>query len=313
MLDALMGPDRDSLDKGTAKNEKFKDASVCKPYLVGRCPLDVSLLGGRRKYAVCSLLHSETMKAQMEAHPEAETFKLEYEALALKELQEVVRECEVHINNEKARIREDERWVRKKPPLPAAVNDKLGAMKRESSNMIQRAETLDDDQLREKDELIRKANEIIKDREALLEVETKKAMDAIAPEEVCETCGTAYTGKDGDAAHKQFRIHEAFVKIRDWITELKPRAEEYEKKKQEKKEEEMRKKRKEDWDKAQENEANGKEKRDRDRGDRRDGKSRSHGRDRNRDSRSRHKSREDRRRSRSGGRRRSRSRDRRRR
>mmetsp|Transcript_12515 Transcript_12515/g.18125 ORF Transcript_12515/g.18125 Transcript_12515/m.18125 type:complete len:140 (+) Transcript_12515:185-604(+) len=80
MLDALMGPDRDSMDKSNKKTEKFKDASVCKAFLVGRCPFDGTMLGGKRKFPVCDLLHSETMKAQLEAHPEAESLKLEYEA-----------------------------------------------------------------------------------------------------------------------------------------------------------------------------------------------------------------------------------------
>merc|ERR1711860_154599 len=97
--------------------------------------------------------------------------------------------------------------------------------KRESSAMIQRAEGMDDDQIREKEALITKANELLKDREDMLESETKKAAEALELEEVCDTCGTSFIGKDGDAAHLKFRIHEAYVKVRERIAELKPRAE----------------------------------------------------------------------------------------
>mmetsp|Transcript_3001 Transcript_3001/g.7675 ORF Transcript_3001/g.7675 Transcript_3001/m.7675 type:complete len:325 (+) Transcript_3001:147-1121(+) len=287
MLDALMGPDRDSMDKSNKKTEKFKDASVCKAFLVGRCPFDGTMLGGKRKFPVCDLLHSETMKAQLEAHPEAESLKLEYEAGSMKDLEFAVRECDTHIANEKARMAK-EVWL-KKPPLPAAVNDKLAAMKRESSTMIQRAETLDDDQLREKDELIRKANELIKDREAFLEVETKKAEAATPAEQVCEICGTVFAGKDGDAAHLMFRIHEAYSKVREWVKEVQPKAAEFNKQQQEKKDEDLRKKRKEEWEKVQEKDGGGKD-RDRDRDRERDRRKSRDGDDRNgRDGRSRSK------------------------
>merc|ERR1712187_501461 len=136
-------------------------------------------------------IHSEPMRDQLASHPDKEELTKDYEALSLRDLEHCIRECENHIANERRRIREDVR--RKKPPLPAAINDKLAALKRESSAMIQRAETLDDDQFREKEGLISKANEMLKDREELLEEETKKAAAALDPEEVCEICGTAYT------------------------------------------------------------------------------------------------------------------------
>merc|ERR1712039_1159181 len=113
---------------------------------------------------------------------------------------------------ERQRIRTDIR--KKKPPLPPAVNDRLSAMKRESSAMIQKAEAMDDDQIREKESLVAKANELLKDREDLLEAEAKKAADSLEPEEVCEVCGTAYIGKEADEAHLKFRIHQVYVDIR---------------------------------------------------------------------------------------------------
>merc|ERR1712066_776720 len=107
---------------------------------------------------------------------------------------------------------------------------------------------MDEDQIREKEVLVAKANEMLKDREDMLELETKKAAEALEPEEVCEVCGTSFIGKDGDAAHLKFRIHDAYAKVRERIAELKPRVEEWEKMKREKKDEEFKKKRKEEWD-----------------------------------------------------------------
>merc|ERR1712226_1424068 len=101
--------------------------------------------------------------------------------MGMRDLEYAVRECNSHIAAERQRIRTDVR--RKKPPLPLTVNDRLSAMKRESSNMIQKAEEMDDDRIREKEALITKANELLKDREIMLEVETKKAVENQVPEE----------------------------------------------------------------------------------------------------------------------------------
>merc|ERR1712061_447187 len=190
----------------------------------------------------------EIMRDQLKAHANCEDLIRDYERLSLQDLEYVVRECEGHIAQERQRIRTDIR--KKKPPLPPAVNDRLSAMKRESSAMIQKAEAMDDDQIREKEALVAKANEMLKDREDMLEAETKKAADALEPEEVCEVCGTAFAGKDGDAAHLKFRIHQVYSEVRARIAELKPRVEEWEQKRRGKKEEEAKKKRKEEWDKA---------------------------------------------------------------
>lgn len=252
MLDALMGPGRDTLikDKGASK-EKFKDKSVCKSFLVGLCPCDKEMLGGKRKFQACEKLHSELMKDQFKAHPQTDVYREEYEKLCLQELEYAVRECESHIAAERQRIREDLR--RRKPALPGIVNDKLAIMKRESSAMIQRAETLDDDQLREKEALITKAAELMKERDELQALETKNAIEAIIPEEVCEVCGVSYVGRDGDAAHKAFRIHDAYKRIRARIKEMRPKLDEREQKRRAQKDEESKKSRKEEWDRLQEN------------------------------------------------------------
>ena len=49
--------------------------------------------------------------------------------------------------------------------------------------MIQQAEALDDDHLKEKEALITRSNEILKDRDEMLEVETKKAAKEKADKE----------------------------------------------------------------------------------------------------------------------------------
>jgi len=226
MLDALMGPNRNEKDNDKDKaKEKFKDKGVCKSYLIGLCPLDRAYLGGKRQFKPCEKIHSDIMRDQFLAHPKADELRREYEAELLPVLEFVVRECDARIADEKARIRDD--WGRRRPPLPVPVIDKLSAMKRESSAKVKLAEGLDDDKFQEKARLMSEAEDLTKEATALEEEETKKAIAAAIPEEVCEICGTAYQGSAADTAHKQFKIHKSYQEIRDKLAELKPRVDEW--------------------------------------------------------------------------------------
>merc|ERR1712039_620096 len=153
----------------------------------------------------------------------------EYELACLHSLEWVVRECDGRISNERARIRDD--WGRRRPPLPSKVIDVISKMKRESSAMFKQTEELDDDQIKEKEQLITRSAELMKDAEAYEEVETKRAIEAAVPEEVCDVCGTAYQGKASDTAHRQFKIHTAYAEIRDKLAQLPPNKAEWEKRK----------------------------------------------------------------------------------
>jgi len=231
MLDALMGPNRDEkeVDKAKAK-EKFKDPGVCKSFLIGLCPLDRAYLGGKRQFKPCDKIHSEIMRDQFITHPDADELRRRYEADTLPSLEFVVRECEARIADEKGRIRDD--WGRRRPPLPVPVIDKLSAMKRESSAKVKQAESLDDDKFQEKARLMAEAEDLTKEAAAVEEAETKKAIAAAVPEEVCDICGTCYQGAAADAAHKQFKIHNSYQEIRNKLDELKPRVDEWRKSRQ---------------------------------------------------------------------------------
>lgn len=295
MLDALMGPGRDvqekEKDKGKSK-EKFKDSSVCKNFLIGLCPLDAKYLGGRRGLAPCEHMHSEMMKEQFEDHPDKEDLRREYEAALLPILQRHVRDCDGRLNNEKARMRDD--WSRKRPPLPVHVIDRISAMKRESSALIKQAEALDDDSYKEKMAMITKSAELTKDCLAMEQAETKKVIETTEQEEVCEICATCYQGKAGEKAHEAFKMHTTYAEIREKITILKPRVDEWAKSNKDRKDGDSNKKSKEggdqDIDQANKEKARDRDKSSRDRGSRnekdrgRESRERgSRGRDRDRD------------------------------
>lgn len=222
MLDSLMGPGRDAAVKDKAKaKEKFKDPSVCKAFLVGCCPMGPGMLGGTRNYPMCSLNHSETMKSQFEVHPEHGQLLRDYEITCYKDLQWVVRECEAKVAAERARMRDD--WGRRRPPLPARVIDHVSAMKRESSGLFRAAAELDDDQVKEKQEMIVRSQDIMKEAEALEVTETEKLKKTAITEECCDICGHCYHGDSGNAAHLGFKVHGLFKEVRDKLAELEPK------------------------------------------------------------------------------------------
>jgi len=224
------------------------------------------------------------MKQQFEQYSDKEELQKDYECGLLKDLQFCVKSCEQHMASEKTRIKEEFR--RKKPPLSEAIDEALFAMKKEAAACIAKAEQLDDDAFREKEALMKKSEELTKERELRLEEETKKARDAMVPEEVCEICGQAYQGDEAKTLHLKFKVHEGYRLVREKIDELKPKVEEFERLRKEAKEQERKRRRKEEWDSALERDTD--RGRDRDRGRGRDeertgGRSRSQGRRRGRD------------------------------
>jgi len=215
--------------------------------LLGLCPFDASMLGGKRRFKVCERIHSAAMRSLLENHPDKEKLTQEYEEISLRDLEDAVRECESHIGKEKQRIQTETRL--RKPQLPLSVHDRLSMLKRQATNMMKQAEELDDDRIREKEAMINKVNEIMKDRETLTEAEQKKAIESIVAEISCEICGTCYAGEDENETHLRFRIHDAYKQVRDRLAELRPRHQQREKDRRDKKDDDSRRRRKEDWDK----------------------------------------------------------------
>ncbi|CAE7213902.1 crop [Symbiodinium sp. CCMP2592] len=245
MLDALMGPNRDEkeVDKAKAYVKVFSSGFARLIELTWAAPQ----LHVRSRGSMPELMFNDTIvalsisctRAPVQAsgctdtawlrfitHPDADELRRRYEADTLPSLEFVVRECEARIADEKGRIRDD--WGRRRPPLPVPVIDKLSAMKRESSAKVS-TRGLDDDKFQEKARLMAEAEDLTKEAAAVEEEETKKAIAAAVPEEVCDICGTCYQGAAADAAHKQFKIHNSYQEIRNKLDELKPRVDEWRK------------------------------------------------------------------------------------
>lgn len=211
-LDALMGPSRNTGGIKKGLKEDFKDRTVCKSYLAGLCPFDKNVVGGKKGLDVCQRIHSDMMVEQFKMHPDHEKLLEEYQAVQLRDLEYAIKENDSFVVTERTRVRDEAR--RRKQRLPDEVNRKISNMKKEASANLEKAESLDDDQIRLKEELMNKASELKKECEEYEKVEAKKAADALPVEEVCDVCGTAYTGEEEKAKHLNYRAHIGFVKIR---------------------------------------------------------------------------------------------------
>merc|ERR1711920_222161 len=93
ILDALMGPGRDVSAKD--KTDDWKDRKVCKRFLIGLCPYDKSMLGGRRKLETCSKIHNDMLRDAFNSHKDGgpdTSIRREFEEIALRHLTEALAE-----------------------------------------------------------------------------------------------------------------------------------------------------------------------------------------------------------------------------
>jgi len=249
MLDSLMGPGRDASKKDSAK-ASFRDRTVCRSFLIGFCPLDKTVLGGKRSLEVCARIHSETMREKFEADPEAESYRKDCEASAYKDLEYVIQECDRHIAAERQRVREDAR--KRKWALPTDVNAKISQMKKEITALEKSCEGMDDDKHKEKENNLKQAEQLKKDVEEYTKEEERKAADKVEPDGVCDVCGSVYANKEQEEVHMNYRVHKSYAEARERFKDLKEKVRVREEEIKKKKEEERQKKRKEAYDKADE-------------------------------------------------------------
>mmetsp|Transcript_51122 Transcript_51122/g.91831 ORF Transcript_51122/g.91831 Transcript_51122/m.91831 type:complete len:393 (-) Transcript_51122:52-1230(-) len=258
MLDALMGPQRDT--KKDENSEDWKDKTICKGFLIGFCPLDKGVLGGKRTMDVCEKIHSEVIRAQFAEHKdgqEGSELLIKYEEYSIRDLEFAVAECEAYGRREVERLRKEPR----SKALPQDVNQKISQMKRESTALAQKAAALDDQEHRQKESLMKESEDIANQVKTYEKDEEAKVAANFRPL-ACEICGTAYLSQNAGEyeTHLKYKIHESYTLVRNRLKELKDKKAERERVVKEKKEAERKKKDEERAKKAEEKEKKRKEK-----------------------------------------------------
>ncbi|OLQ06247.1 Luc7-like protein [Symbiodinium microadriaticum] len=252
MLDALMGPQRDQ--KKDENAEDWKDKSICKGYLIGFCPFDKFVVGGKRGIDPCDKIHSEVIREKFLATKdgkEGSDLRIKYEEYSIRDLEFCVQEAEAYGRREVERLRKEPR----SKALPADVNQKISQMKRESTNLAQKANALEDCEARKKEELTKQSDDLLEEAKKYEKEEEEKVKANFRPL-ACEVCGTAYiSNNEGEyEAHLRYKIHNSYAEIRARLKELKDKKAERDRILKEKKEEERKKKNEEYMKKVAEEE-----------------------------------------------------------
>jgi len=229
LLDSLMGSHR-NVDRKEAKARRgnnFKGDNICKFYLVGFCPKHEDLFHStKRDIGKCHKVHSEAMKSELEAHPDKERYMAEYERQLKNYLEELTRGADDNVARETRNIQAANQQIEEAGPNETAkaeiqkLNDQAAALLLEAESL---AEASKFNESKVKLELAKGIKKRAGDWE-------EKAR-APRTEGVCKVCGSRMESRDPSKAkfrHEDGKIHTGFVKIRQWLAEIRKRVHERE-------------------------------------------------------------------------------------
>lgn len=287
LLDSLMGPARDKKRKEGEAAEGFLEKNVCRRFLAGCCPNEL-FKSTKREMEVCPKIHSESLAAELKAHPKGDKHTANFEEECMEYLESIRRDAERWVKREQGNLRGERKEFQPTAGQQRSLSD---LSQRYKDAMAQCGKHEEDGEIEKAKISMEAANSLKRDLDDLKE----KCHVDMGAEIVCELCGVRYPTGDGERerghrdAHLAGKLHEAYGIIRDHAAELR-------KKKNEREEARSSKNKKEDKDdKDKEKDEDGEDK-----GKKRDrSRSKDKDKDKGRRRRSRSRSRRDKRRSRS--------------
>mmetsp|Transcript_6968 Transcript_6968/g.12316 ORF Transcript_6968/g.12316 Transcript_6968/m.12316 type:complete len:412 (-) Transcript_6968:8-1243(-) len=242
MLDALMGPQRD-VDRKSKKDpsDDWKDASVCKNFLLGFCPYDKAALGGiqKLKLKACTKIHSELIRDRFAQHSDGakdSELRMEYEDALLDDLNAILKARVEFAVREKERMKSDPRLF----TLPRDKQEEVDYLVAQAVKLETRAAEFEKNdydaktksniknqepshrRLQEVQHAVNLRNDADDYRDKADEIkkaELKKLADRLKPQ-TCEVCGTGCLEQDEYDAHVKYRVHEGFQLALDKMDEL---------------------------------------------------------------------------------------------
>ncbi|CAK0855244.1 unnamed protein product, partial [Prorocentrum cordatum] len=221
LLDSLMGPSRNADEKERARQDGWKDKSVCKRYLVGFCPNDANdnwfkFKSRGRDQGLCYKVHSEALKRQFEAHSERDRYQREYEKEFLSHLENLVSEADAWIAREKKNCRPAGMETR----IPIHLKFNMDQLKKDAEECVKRAE-----ELAEKGD-VEGSKRALADsdrvKQDIVDIWARFTFQT-AGETVCEVCGIRCQPDEpvDYEAHLQGKLHRGYLRIREKVEELR--------------------------------------------------------------------------------------------
>jgi DNA repair exonuclease SbcCD ATPase subunit len=193
------------------------DPKVCRSYLVGTCPHDL-FTNTKADLGACPRVHSEALKAEYEALPEADKKKYGFEYDYMRDLQNRIEACNRNIDTLQRRLEKTPDEVRQTNALLKAISD-LGST---IANGLLEVEIL-----AETGEVARAYDEYYKVRHAqAAKAEREKELKALSETsgpsghqklQVCDVCGAYLSRLDNDrrlADHFFGKMHLGFAQMR---------------------------------------------------------------------------------------------------
>ncbi|KAK3693243.1 hypothetical protein B0T22DRAFT_401076 [Podospora appendiculata] len=193
------------------------DPKVCRSYLVGTCPHDL-FTNTKQDLGPCSRVHSEGLKAEYEALPDAEKKRYGFDHDYMRDLQKYIDECNRRIDAAQRRLEKTPDEIRQTNVLLKAISD-LGSTI--ASGL------LEVEILGEMGEVGRAYDELYKVRHAQAtkgerERELKALSDTSGPSghqklQVCDVCGAYLSRLDNDrrlADHFFGKMHLGYAQMR---------------------------------------------------------------------------------------------------
>jgi len=225
MLDALMGPSRNSSAKATS--DDWRDRKVCKTFLVAVCPYDKTMLGGRKNVEVCPKIHNETLREAFKAHADGapdSSFRRDCEDKALRDLVEAIAARDIFARDQVAH-KNAQLNIR-----PGGRNKEIGKMKRTVCEIKEKADLIDDTEsvanAALKAQLLKEYAEGLEEYEAVVKEEERKAEEEKPKAKSCKVCGTAYVGDDDYNLHTSWTRHTTYLQIEEHLAALRKKQEE---------------------------------------------------------------------------------------
>jgi len=229
LLDSLMGSHR-NLDRKEAKAKKghnFKEDHICKHYLIGFCPQHEQLFHStKRDIGECKKVHSDAMKDEFEAAPDKDKYRIEWEAKLKNYLEELVRGADEWVARERRNIADANRMIEEGGPNEVAraeikkLNDQSAALLAEAENF---AEAGNIQESKSKTDLAADLKRRAQEWEEKSKVQRQ--------DDVCDVCGSRMESGDVNYArfrHQEGKIHLGYVKIREWLINMRKKVRENE-------------------------------------------------------------------------------------
>mmetsp|Transcript_20633 Transcript_20633/g.33276 ORF Transcript_20633/g.33276 Transcript_20633/m.33276 type:complete len:324 (-) Transcript_20633:189-1160(-) len=221
MLDALMGPSRDTSSKEITSDD-WKDRRVCKSFLVAVCPYDKTMLGGRKGIEICPKIHNPALRNAFEDHADGapdSRFREKCEDEAFDVLSDALTARDKWAR-EQASIKNAELKIR-----TGGLDKEVGKMKRQVCEIKEKADAIDDTasvaNAALKSQLLKEYADGLAEYEVFRKDKEDKEKAAAPKANSCKICGTAYLNDDDYNLHVGWTRHTTYLKIQEHYDSLK--------------------------------------------------------------------------------------------